>query len=105
MESISREQELVENHPKFWIYSGQMVTSENAREFSKEQRAFWNAAHKAFLKRKFYFKFGGQQFVTPFRLADGTFDSVQAVEVNNKHVEELKAKIEAEKQIENEQVD
>lgn len=105
MEQVSKEQEILQKHPKFWIYSGQIVTSENAGQFSKDQRAFWTKAHQAFMKRKFYFMFGGQQFVTPFRLADGSFDSVQAVEVNNKHVEDLKAKIELEKQqVENEQV-
>lgn len=94
---LERIEEIAKEKPKFWIYTGQMITPANSKDFSKEQRSFWNTAFKAFSKRKFYFMYGGQQFVTPFKLADGSFDSVQAVEVNNKHVENLKNKIEQEK--------
>ena len=82
------------DNPKLKYYTGIMVTSENYNQLSSEDRSFWNKAHKSFQQGKFYFKHKGKEFVVPFRLKDGTFDSIAVSQnLNNKFVEAQQLKV------------
>lgn len=82
------------SNPKMKFYSGIMVTSENYNQLSSEDRSFWHKAHKSFQQGKFYFTHKGKEFVVPFRLKDGTFDSIAVSQnLNNKFVEAQQLKV------------
>ena len=82
------------DNPKMKLYTGIMVTSENYNQLSSEDRSFWHKAHKSFQQGKFYFKHKGKEFVVPFRLKDGTFDSIAVSQnLNNKFVEAQQLKV------------
>lgn len=88
------EEEKISN-PKLKVYTGIMVTSENYGQLSSEDRSFWNKAHKSFQQGKFYFRHKGKEFVVPFRLKDGTFDSITVSQnLNNKFEEAKQIRIE-----------
>lgn len=74
-----------------------MICSDNYSLFSQESRNFWQKAHRAFLKGKMYFKHNGQTNIVPFRLVDGSFDSVLTKEKLDARVEEMK--LEREKKV------
>ena len=104
--TISEGQEYLRN-PKARLYAGQVICSKNYKDFTPKERLFWQKAYRAFRQGKFYFEIDKQQFVVPFRLADGSFDSVQTVGNLNQKITEgkkLKEDVEAakaEKEIQN----
>lgn len=87
------------DNSKARLYSGQIVCSENYNNFTKEQRQFWQKCYKAFTQGKFYFKYANQEFIVPFRFADGSFDTVKTAKEFDERITQTK------KQIVNEQDD
>lgn len=94
------EGEVILRNPKARLYAGQIIHSGNYNDFTQKERLFWQKAYRAFRQGKFYFEINKQQFVVPFRLADGSFDSVQTVGNLNQKIAEgkkLKEDVEAAK--------
>lgn len=84
---------------KHRVYTGQIVCSENYNNFDQEQRNFWNKCYKAFRKGQLHFDYQGKPYIVPFKIADGSFDTVFTAQELDKVISAQKEKSQNEQTI------
>lgn len=75
---------------KYRVYTGFIVCSQNYALLNQHERSFWQKAYKSFRKGDLHFMHNGKQYVVPFKLADGSFDSVEVTEKLKESVKKVK---------------